>query len=130
MKFLFSRAKSKGSRRPMKFAHFFLLTRVSQMNSNLKWFPICEFQVDTKTKRIPQISNNKPRRLIFVDKAFWWAYFRRDLLSEGVLHFKMGLAYEIWGGLLLGARAYFRGWGKGSGAYYWNFTVFSCKKLF
>ena len=99
MKFSFSRAKSKVSRKPMKFVDFFLLTRVSQMNSNLKWFPICEFQVDTKTKpeRIPQISNNKPRGLIFVEKAFWWAYFRRDLISEGVLCFKMGLASETWG---------------------------------
>ena len=96
MKFSFSRAKSNVSRKPMKFAHFFLLKRV-KMNSNLKWFPICEFQVDTKTKRIPQISSNKPRGLIFVEKAFWWAYFRRDLLSEGVLRFKMGLASETWG---------------------------------
>ena len=37
--------------------------------------------------------------LVFVQKAFAGlifreAYFQRGLLSEGVLHFKMGLAYQ------------------------------------
>ena len=50
-------------------------------------------QVDTRTKRIPDSSNNKPRvETVFVEKAFWMGYVRRGLLLEGVLRFKMGLA--------------------------------------
>ena len=50
-------------------------------------------QVDTRTKRIPDSSNNKPRaETVFVEKAFLIGCVRRGLLSEGVLRFKMGLA--------------------------------------
>ena len=50
-------------------------------------------QEDTRTKRIPDSSNNKPQaETVFVVKAFLMGYVRRGLLSEGVLRFKMGLA--------------------------------------
>ena len=63
------------------------------MNLNQSFAMSHWLQVDTRTKRIPDSSNNEPRaETIFVEKAFLMGYVRRGLLSEGVLRFKMALA--------------------------------------
>ena len=49
--------------------------------------------------KIPKNSDNKPwaytcSKGFFAGLIFGGAYFQRALLLEGILHFKMGLAYE------------------------------------